>query len=119
MSVRQSATNSRVSRYQVSAEATDLGVGVAIVPSALSLPFSPAILGYFNALAGYNNFSVGDLIIAEDTGNLWEIGRDSVDAKVLILCSVGSGVGIEPLRGLLFVDSAAAPGGDGSISAPF
>lgn len=118
MTTRALSVSNRNYSAQVTNEATDLGVGAPITPVVLA-GIAGGLLGYTNPLAGYNSFRMGSRILAEDTGRVWIVGRDSANARVLVLETQGSGNILSPLRGLLFVDAAAVAGGNGSIAQPY
>ena len=118
MTVRTPSIANRDYSAQVTNEATDLGVGVAITPTAIT-GVAGGLLGYTDPLAAYNGFGIGSRILAEDTGRVWVVGLNSANVIVLVLETQGSGNILSPLRGLLFVDAAAVAGGNGSIAQPY
>lgn len=118
MTIRQESISNRDYSAQVTSEANDLGVGVAIVPAAIT-GLSPLLLWYSNPLANYfKRFPEGARVLAQDTGRIWNVGVDDTGAKAIYLVTTGSGSS-SGMRGFVYVDASAAAGGDGSPGRPY
>lgn len=103
MPIIPSASNNKTADYEVPNEAADLGAR-AVVSGRLQIAVPPTA------------WPMHSTIYAQDTGAFWKIVEDPIGTPVAQFLG---GPGAAPLRGLLFVDSAAPAGGNGSILLPF